>query len=129
MKLGFSKLLSRSALVGGAVAAALAAAPAIAKDKIDVAVTAFLTGPAAGPFGVPGKQGAELIIDAINAGTMPAPYATKGFAGATLNPIFTDESGGGAKQVGEYRNLVQKRNVDAVVGYISSGSCMAIGRR
>ncbi|MEM7428051.1 MAG: ABC transporter substrate-binding protein [Pseudomonadota bacterium] len=126
MKFGFSRLMSRSALVGGAVAAALVAAPAIAKDKIDVAVTAFLTGPAAGPFGVPGKQGAELIINAINGGTMPAPYNTKGFAGAMLNPLFTDESGGGAKQVGEYRNLVQKRNVDAVVGYISSGSCMAI---
>ena len=87
----------------------------------------FLTGPAAGPFGTPAKQGAEIVIDAINSGTMPAPYNTKGFAGATMNPIFSDESGGGTKQVGLFRDFVQKQNVDAMIGYISSGNCMAIG--
>ena len=58
---------------------------------------------------------------------MPAPYNTKGFAGATMNPIFSDESGGGTKQVGLFRDFVQKQNVDAMIGYISSGNCMAIG--
>src|SRR5205823_226966 len=29
-------------------------------------------------------------------------------------------------QVTEYRNLVQRDNVDAVVGYVSSGSCLAV---
>ena len=98
-----------------------------AKDTIKVGVVSFLTGPAGGPFGVPAKQGAELVIDAINSGTMPAPYNKRGFAGATMNPIFSDESGGGTKQVALFRDFVQKQNVDAMIGYISSGNCMAIG--
>ena len=102
------------------------AGAASANDTIKVGVVTFLSGPAAGPFGVPGKNGAELVIDAINAGTLPAPHNSKGFGGATLEPLFIDESGGGAKQVAEYRNLVEKQKVDAVIGYISSGSCMAI---
>ncbi|MCY4220111.1 MAG: ABC transporter substrate-binding protein [Thiotrichales bacterium] len=117
----------RLALGLGVLATALGPYGAVtAKDSIDVGVVAFLSGPAAGPFGVPGKNGAELVIDAINAGTLPAPYDTAGFAGATLNPIHIDESGGNAKQVAEYRNLVEKQGVDAVIGYISSGTCLAV---
>jgi branched-chain amino acid transport system substrate-binding protein len=37
-----------------------------------------------------------------------------------------DEAGGTTKQVTEYRNLVQRANVDAIIGYISSGDCLAI---
>ncbi len=121
-----SRLARRTIFVAGALAGALTTSLAVAKDKINVAVVTFLTGPGAGPFGIPGRNGAELVIDAINSGFMPAPYALKGFAGAGLNAIFTDEAGGNAKQVGEYRNLVQKRGVDAVIGYVSSGSCMAV---
>jgi len=126
MLMQVSKFGKRAALIGGVVAAALAVAPASAKDKIKVGVVSFLSGPAAGPFGVPGRNGAELMIDAINAGKVPAPYNTPGFAGAKLEPVIIDESGGGTKQVAEYRNLVEKQKVDAVVGYISSGSCLAI---
>jgi len=120
------KAARTAAFAAAASAAALLGGQAAAKDTIKVGVVAFLTGPAAGPFGVPGKNGAELVIDAINSGTLPAPYNTKGFAGATLDPVYTDEAGGNSKQVAEYRNLVQKQNVDAIVGYISSGSCMAM---
>lgn len=119
-------MLRHAAVAGAAAVFALSSAVVQAEDKIKVGVVSFLTGPAAGPFGVPGKNGAELIIDAINQGRLPAPYNTAGFGGATLEPIFIDEAGGNSKQVAEYRNLVQKQNVDAVVGYISSGSCMAI---
>lgn len=109
-----------------AVALTGAQAGSHAKESIKVGLVSFLSGPAAGPFGVPGKNGADLVIDAINNGTLPAPHNTKGFAGAMLDPVWTDEAGGGTKQVAEYRNLVEKQNVDMVVGYISSGSCMAI---
>ena len=37
-----------------------------------------------------------------------------------------DEAGGNTKQVAEYRNLVQKQGVDAVIGYISLGSCLSV---
>ena len=106
--------------------AAVAATGAQAKDAIKIAVPAFLSGGAAGPFGVPARNGAEIVIDAINKGTLPAPYNTKGFAGATASVDFIDESGGSTKQVAEYRNLVQKRGMDVVIGYISSGSCVAL---
>jgi branched-chain amino acid transport system substrate-binding protein len=112
--------------VGMMAAGAFVGTPLAAKDTLSVAVPAFLSGPAAGPFGVPARNGAEMVIDAINAGTLPAPYNTKGFAGAMIEADFVDESGGNTKQVAEYRNLVQKRNVDLVIGYISSGSCAAL---
>ncbi|MEK9753695.1 MAG: ABC transporter substrate-binding protein, partial [Rhodospirillaceae bacterium] len=118
------KLVTTAAVTVSALALGLGCAQA--KDKITFAVPSFLSGGAAGPFGVPARNGAELVINAANAGQLPAPYNTKGFAGAMAEPIFVDESGGSTKQVAEYRNLVQKRNVDAVIGYISSGSCVAL---
>ena len=118
--------LRLAALASCLLLAAVTTGSASAKDTINVGVVTFLSGPAAGPYGMPSKNGAELVIDAINAGTLPAPYNSKGFGGATLEPLFIDESGGSAKQVAEYRNLVEKQKVDAVIGYISSGSCMAI---
>ena len=110
----------------GLAAAATLASPGLAKDTVSIAVPAFLSGPAAGPFGVPARNGAEMVIDAINSGSLPAPYNTAGFAGATIEVDFIDEAGGNTKQVAEYRNLVQKRGVDVVIGYISSGSCAAL---
>lgn len=96
------------------------------EDTFKLGLVTFLSGGAAGPFGVPARNAAELVIEAINKGTLPAPYNTKGVAGQTIDPIIIDEAGGGTKQVGEYRNLIQRKDVDAVIGYISSGDCMAI---
>ncbi len=127
MKLNFFSSVARVAFTAIFAVGALFSASVNAKDTVKVGVVSFLTGPAGGPFGVPAKQGAQLVIDAINSGTMPAPYNKKGFAGATMNPIFSDESGGGTKQVALFRDFVQKQNVDAMIGYISSGNCMAIG--
>ena len=94
--------------------------------EIKLGIVTFLSGAAAGPFGIPARNGAEMIIDAINSGKMPAPYASSGMAGMTIVPVIIDEAGGTTKQVAEFRNLVQRQNVDAVVGYISSGSCLGI---
>lgn len=91
-----------------------------------VGLVTFLSGGAAGPFGVPARNAAELVVEAINNGTLPAPYNTKGIAGQSIEPIIIDEAGGGTKQVGEFRNLIQRKDVDAVIGYISSGDCMAV---
>ena len=43
-----------------------------------------------------------------------------------IEPIYVDEAGGTTKQVTEYRNMVQRQGAGAVVGYISSGSCLAV---
>jgi branched-chain amino acid transport system substrate-binding protein len=107
-----------------AASAQQAAPPAAAPIK--VGIVSFLSGPAASPFGVPGRNGAEIVIEALNAGKAPAPYDKVGFGGAKVETKFVDEAGSTAQVVTEFRNLVQRDQVDAVVGYISSGSCLAV---
>ena len=119
-------LIARAVGLAAISAMTFGAGVAQAKDSITIAVPSFLTGGAAGPFGIPAMNGAKMVTDAINKGTLPAPYNTAGFGGATASLIELDEGGGATKQVAEYRNLVEKRNVDAVVGYISSGNCQAL---
>jgi branched-chain amino acid transport system substrate-binding protein len=117
------------ALAGSALAAALVAAsgPAMAQDgTLKIGIVTFLSGPAAGPFGVPARNTAELLIEHINAGSMPPPYDSAGLAGLKMQPVYIDEAGGTTTQVTEMRNLVQRENVDAIIGYVSSGSCLAV---
>src|SRR3954468_13659908 len=104
------------------------AAAAHAEDAkpIRIGFVTFLSGPAAGPFGVPAKQAAEAIVESLNAGKAPAPYNTKGFGGTPVELVVVDEAGGASKQVTEFRNLVERSNVDFVIGYISSGDCLAV---
>jgi len=110
-----------------AVAAAAIVVPAQAQQApLKLGIVSFLTGPAAAPFGIPGRNGAEIMIEALNAGKVPAPFNKVGFGGMKLEAKYIDESGSAATQVTEFRNLVQRDNVDAVVGYVSSGNCLAI---
>jgi branched-chain amino acid transport system substrate-binding protein len=118
-------------LLGGLLLAAAAlgltgAAHAQDREKIRIGFVTFLSGPAAGPFGVPARIAAEAIVESLNAGKGPAPYNTRGFGGAPLELVIIDEAGGTTKQVSEYRNLVERQNVDYVIGYISSGDCLAV---
>ena len=100
--------------------------PATPATPIKLGIVSFLSGPAASPFGVPGRNGAEIVIEALNAGTAPAPYNTVGLGGTKVDAKYVDEAGSTAQVVTEFRNLVQRDQVDAVVGYISSGSCLAV---
>ncbi|MEH2503122.1 branched-chain amino acid transport system substrate-binding protein [Bradyrhizobium sp. AZCC 1578] len=102
----------------------LAAPASLAQQPIKVGIVTFLSGPAAGPFGIPARNAAELTAELLNAGTVPAPYTQKGFGGTPIELVIIDEAGGPQKQVAEYRNLVPR--VDIVIGYISSGDCLAI---
>jgi len=95
-------------------------------DKYRVGFVTLLAGPFAASIGVPARQGAELVVEAINSGTLPAPYATKGVAGRALELVVVDESTGTAKQVTEFRGLAERREVDAVAGYLVAGSCLAV---
>jgi len=114
--------------IAAAVAvAALVPAVAVADEApLKIGVVSFLSGAAAGPFGVPARNGAEIMFEMLNGGKVPAPYATVGFGGAKLQMNLVDESGGTTTQVTEFRNMVQRDNVDLVIGYISSGSCLGI---
>ncbi|MBT5899154.1 MAG: ABC transporter substrate-binding protein, partial [Rhodospirillaceae bacterium] len=114
----------RATLLATGLAAAVGATAGIANaaDTVVMAVPTFLTGAGAPAFGVPARNGAEVIIEAINKGKLPAPYnnSGKGLAGRQIEALIYDESGGGVKQVAEFRNKVQKQGVDLFVGYISS---------
>ncbi|HEY0439184.1 MAG TPA: ABC transporter substrate-binding protein [Xanthobacteraceae bacterium] len=116
--------------LAGAAALLLAAAmPAQAQQapaSIKLGLVTFLSGAAAGPFGIPARNGAEILIEALNAGTAPAPYNTIGLGGTKIESRFVDETGSAQNVVTEYRNLIQRDQVDAVVGYISSGNCLAV---
>jgi branched-chain amino acid transport system substrate-binding protein len=119
--------LLRVALTGLAITA-VSSAPALAQQKtsIKIGFVTFLSGPASGPFGVPAKLAAEGIVESLNAGKGPAPYQIKGIGGLPVELVVIDEAGGATKQVSEYRTLVQRQDVDVVIGYIGSGDCLAI---
>jgi branched-chain amino acid transport system substrate-binding protein len=125
--ISFDRFAARALTVASlTLAGTLGAATQGTPAQVKLGVVSFLSGPAAAPFGIPGRNGAELLIDALNAGKAPAPYNTVGLGGAQIEVKFVDESGSTAQVVTEYRNLVQRDGVDAVVGYISSGSCLAV---
>lgn len=115
-------------LFKGLVAAALAASAlgALAQESFKLGVVTFLSGPAAESFGVPAANAAKTVIEQFNKGAVPAPYNKTGFGGLKVETVLIDENGGAAKQVQELRNLYQRENVDAVVGYVGSGDCLAV---
>jgi branched-chain amino acid transport system substrate-binding protein len=91
-----------------------------------IGIVTFLSGPGAAPFGIPARNAAEFVIEALNAGSVPRPYQARGFGGRPLEMALVDEAGPSSKVVTEYRNLVERRDVDLVVGYLSSGACLAV---
>src|SRR5256885_3548985 len=124
--LAASGLICAAALAFVGIGPAQAQQPAAAAPDVKLGIVSFLTGPAAAPFGIPGRNAAEILIEALNSGKAPAPYNTPGLGGAKIEAKYVDEVGSTANQVTEYRNLVQRDNVDAVLGYVSSGSCLAV---
>jgi branched-chain amino acid transport system substrate-binding protein len=122
---GNSVLSIKRLALSGLVATALAPA-AFAQDAVKIGFVTFLSGPAAAPFGVPAKNAVEFVVGELNAGKAPGIYKTKGFGGSTIEPVIIDEAGSSTTQVTEFRNLVQRQNVDIVIGYVSSGNCLAI---
>ena len=113
-------------LLGAAITLYAPVAAAQSAPAVKLGIVTFLSGPAAGPFGIPARNAAELTIEAINKGEVPAPYNSKGLAGAAIEAVFVDEAGPATKVVQDFRDLVERRGVDAVVGYVSSGSCLGI---
>jgi branched-chain amino acid transport system substrate-binding protein len=117
---------SATALMLSASLFTLTAAGPAAAQEFKVGIVSFLSGQAADSFGVPAVNGAKILIETFNQGKAPAPYNKPGFGGLTIVPVFVDENGGATKQVQELRNLYDRENVDAVVGYVSSGDCLAV---
>ena len=107
-------------------AAGLTASPALAQETFKIGIVSFLSGQAAESFGIPAVNGAKVLVDAFNKGSAPAPYNKVGFGGMKIEAVYLDEAGGATKQVQELRNLYDREKVDAVLGYVSSGDCLAV---
>ncbi len=118
--------IALAATIAAGACALAAGAQAQSADAYKVGIVTFLSGQAAESFGVPAWNGGKILIEKLNAGEAPAPYDKKGFGGLTIVPVVIDEAGGATKQVQEFRNLVQRENVDVVVGYVGSGDCLAV---
>jgi branched-chain amino acid transport system substrate-binding protein len=97
-----------------------------AQETFKIGIVSFLSGQAAESFGIPAVNGAKVLIEALNKGQAPAPYNKPGFGGIKIEPIYVDENGGATKQVQELRTLYDRDKVDAVVGYVGSGDCLAV---
>jgi branched-chain amino acid transport system substrate-binding protein len=104
----------------------LSASFSLAQETFKVGIVSFLSGQAAESFGIPAVNGAKVLIEALNKGQAPAPYNKPGFGGIRIEPIYVDENGGATKQVQELRTLYDRDKVDAVVGYVGSGDCLAV---
>ena len=118
------KLVLRSVAIASTLAASCWSASA--QETFKVGIVSFLSGQAAESFGIPAVNGAKVLVEAFNKGQAPAPYNKKGFGGLTIEPVYVDENGGATKQVQELRNLYDREQVDAVVGYVGSGDCLAV---
>lgn len=94
--------------------------------QLKIGIVTFLSGAAAAPFGIPARDAAEVLLEQLNAGNAPAPYNERGIAGVPIKVVYVDENGGTEKQVAELRRLVLDEKVDLVIGYISSGDCLAV---
>jgi branched-chain amino acid transport system substrate-binding protein len=122
-----TRFLQRGARLSAvALASALCSLGAQAQETFKVGIVSFLSGQAAESFGIPAVNGAKVLLDAFNKGAAPAPYNKPGFGGMKLEFVYVDENGGATKQVQELRNLYDREKVDAVVGYVGSGDCLAV---
>jgi branched-chain amino acid transport system substrate-binding protein len=107
------------ARIAMAVVAALGAMTTLASaqtpQEIRIGITTFASGPAS-VFGVPARQGAELMAERLN--------ARGGILGVPVSLSFIDEGAGMETLTSEYRRLVDDVGVDVMFASISSGSCM-----
>lgn len=112
-----------------ALAMGCAAAPlsdAWAAEKLKFAFLAALTGPQSGIVGQPGVNAAQMVIEAIDQGTLPPPYAgKKGFGGQEAELMPVDEALPPAQVATEVRDIIERNHVDAIVGSMNSGTCLA----
>lgn len=106
-------VLMSATLLAGAV-------PALAQDKpesLDIGIFTFLSGPAAA-YGTPGRQGAEVMIEQIN--------AAGGIGGVPVKATYVDEAQGAEGVISEYRRLSDDPTTDFMIAALSSGNCLAL---
>ncbi|AWB32991.1 ABC transporter substrate-binding protein [Orrella marina] len=113
MKQKLARLLGAAVLAASGASVASVALAADKPDELKVGITTYLSGPAS-VFGVPARDGADILIEEIN--------AQGGIGGVKVVPTYIDEGGGGEKLLSEYRRLVDN-GTDVMLASISSGHC------
>lgn len=128
MKLQTLGVFQRTILCTAAVVAMLSLTnSAHAEDQVfKIGIISLLSGPAAESFGMPNVNAAKMLVEKLNKGEAPAPFDKKGIAGVPIEIVLLDEASGAAKMLDGFRSFVQRDNVDAVIGPISSGNCLAL---
>ncbi|PLC53781.1 branched-chain amino acid ABC transporter substrate-binding protein [Pollutimonas nitritireducens] len=111
-------MLMKNKIAGVVIAMMMAASStaAIAADKpaeLNVGISTYLSG-SASVFGVPAKEGADIIIADMN--------AKGGIGGIPIKVTYIDEGGGSEKLLSEYRRLAES-GTDVMLSAISSGHC------
>ena len=61
-----SHVVTALQIATAAVVSGMLSFSVFAEDTIKIGVVTFLSGPAAGPFGVPAKSSAEMMVCAVN---------------------------------------------------------------
>lgn len=109
------------ARIGLAATAALAmGGAALAQDapaEFNIGVFTFSSGPAAA-YGMPGRQGAELMIDMIN--------EAGGVGGVPVRATYVDEAQGAEGVISEYRRLANNPDTQVMIAALSSSNCLAL---
>lgn len=120
------KIKTRITAFSALCAAALYAGVSAQAQTFKIGVITLLSGPAAESYGTPNINSTKLMVDKINKGEVPAPYASKGIAGMPIELVILDEAAGTDRMLDGVRSLVEKEHVDAILGPIASGNCLAI---
>ena len=103
--------------VAAAIASLVGLVSAHAQEPIKIGFSGALTGPAAF-VGVEIKRGAEIAIDEIN--------AKGGIMGRKLVLVSRDDEHNPVKTVAQYRELVEREKVVAMIGASNSASMLAV---
>jgi branched-chain amino acid transport system substrate-binding protein len=115
---GMAGLAAGGMMLAGPIGAQAAKKRGIPKTPVKVAAISFLSGAAAGPFGIPGDNSYKMMADVYN--------KKGGILGRKIELISLDEAGGAKTQVELARKLILEDKVDVILGYISSGDCKAV---
>jgi branched-chain amino acid transport system substrate-binding protein len=115
---GVAGLAAGGMMLAGPMGAQAAKKRSVPKTPVKVAAISFLSGPAAGPFGIPGDNSYKMMADVYN--------KKGGIMGRKIELISLDEAGGAKTQVELARKLILEDKVDVILGYISSGDCKAV---
>lgn len=109
--------MARSLICYGAAAVLTAMIQPAAAQDVKIGFAGALTGPAAF-VGVEIKRGAEIAIDEIN--------AKGGVKGRKLVLVSRDDEHNPVKTVAQYRELVEREKVVAMIGASNSASMLAV---